>query len=75
VEAMMETKTIDQIPQIPMDCWQVAQELYGEAAISHFSFLAGEAAELMKQAGWTFSHYDWKTGEEIHNPPEVSDGN
>lgn len=65
-----QLKTIDQVTQCPMDCWQVAYELFGKSAVDKNCFLAGNAATQMKQAGWTFSHYDDKYGEEVHNPPQ-----
>lgn len=61
-------KTIDQVTQMPMDCWQVAEELFGKIAVTQDHFLAGQAAQQMKAAGWKFSHYN-DYGEEVYNPP------
>lgn len=55
--------------QVPMDCWQVAEYLFGKEAVDKNHLLAGEAAQQMKAAGWTFLEYDQGFGEEIWQPP------
>lgn len=55
-------KAIDQIPQQPIDCYQVAEHLYGSKSGVH------EAAKEMRTAGWTFLEYN-EYGEEVHQPP------
>lgn len=64
-----QIKTINQIPQVPMDCWQVAEYLYGKVALDANHLLAGEAADKMREAGWTFLEYN-EYGEEVWQPPE-----
>lgn len=58
-------KTIDKISQVPMDCYQVANEMFG--AHGGHAFVA-EAVEAMSTAGWTFLRYN-DDGEEVHQPP------
>lgn len=65
---MRQLKLINEIPQHPMDVWQVAAHLYGQAALDLDHSLASKAAEEMRKAGWTFSHYDDTYGEEVHKP-------
>jgi hypothetical protein len=66
---MIQLKTIEEIPQYPMDAWQVAVYLYGQSALDLNHSLASKAASKMEKAGWTFSHYDDTYGEEIYDPP------
>ena len=65
-----QLKAINQVTQVPMDCWQVAEELFGKKALAQNHLLAGEAARQMKQDGWSFSRYDSTYGEEVYNPPQ-----
>jgi hypothetical protein len=69
---MNEVKIIDQIPQCPMDFWQAAAHVWGQAAVDKNPTLAGEIAQEMKAAGWTFSHIDDECGEEVWRPPPQS---
>jgi hypothetical protein len=62
-------KTIDQIPQRPMDAWQVADHLFGKEAVAKNHLLASKAAEEMRKAGWIFLEYDPLYGEEVWGPP------
>ena len=61
-------KKISEIPQIPMDCWQVAAYLYGQAAVDADHSLASKAAQEMRKTGWTFLEYDPIYGEEVWQP-------
>lgn len=63
-----QLKTIHQIPQVDMDCWQVAAHIYGQTAVDADHLLAGKAFRQMEAAGWTFVDYDIVTGEEIWRP-------
>lgn len=67
-----QLKSMSQIPQYPMDAWQVAAYLFGQAAIDENHLLASTAASQMEEAGWTFMEYDDTHGEEVWEPPENS---
>lgn len=64
-----QIKSIAEIPQIPMDAWQVATHLFGQEEVQQHHLLASKAAGQMKKAGWTFLEYDPVSGEEIWKPP------
>lgn len=67
----MPKKSIGQIEQIPMDCWQAANLMHGlRPGDAHYndSALATSAANEMRASGWKFQEYnEW--GEEVHVPP------
>lgn len=67
-------KSILEIPQQPMDAWQVASHLFGQEAVDQDRLLAGKAAQQMRAEGWTFAEYDPETGEEIWQPPNGTTG-
>lgn len=62
-------KQINQVPQIEMDTWQVAEHLYGKEAVEANRSLVSRAAQQMRAAGWAFSHYDETYGDEVWSPP------
>lgn len=54
-------KTIHEIPQVPMDCYEVANALHGLKPGDegyNDSGLATQAAQEMKTAGWKFQTYN-----------------
>lgn len=51
--------------ETPMDCYQVAELLFGVAD----SKTASMAAEEMRKAGWSFLEYN-ECGEEVWQPPK-----
>jgi len=66
---MKQLESIDQIPQIPMTAWEMADLLFGKAAVNANHSLASRAAEQMRQAGWCFLEYD-NNGDEVWEPPK-----
>lgn len=65
-------KSIDEIQQVPMDGYQVANQMRGLKLGDegyNDSWLATEAYREMKQAGWKFSAYHFDFGTEIWAPP------
>jgi hypothetical protein len=67
---MKQTKQISEIPQIPMDAWQVAIHLFGKKEVEANHNLASRAFQQMKKAAWTFLEYDPVYGEEVWQPPK-----
>ncbi len=68
----MTKKTIDEIQQIPMDGYQVANQMRGLKPGDegyNDSWLATEAYREMRFAGWKFSAYHFDFGTEIWAPP------